>query len=176
MLSKIDITEVKSSFRFRVKSFPGDFVNRSLFRAISWMVVFNSFFSFAACELIVHPPCNEPGSLFNTRAVFSNALLKTAALFCPFVKLFLLFSQKKYPAPSLGTRYLSCHLILMTLFRIISEFLTRGIRQSTSQPEPAFIIASGNEAETFESDFEPLPVQEEYVVEIQGEQYGEAFG
>ena len=115
MLSKIDITEVKSSFRFRVKSFPGDFVNRSLFRAISWMVVFNSFFSFAACELIVHPPCNEPGSLFNTRAVFSNALLKTAALFCPFVKLFLLFSQKKYPAPSLGTRYLSCHLILMTL-------------------------------------------------------------
>ena len=67
-------------------------------------------------------------------------------------------------------------IILMTLFRRISEFLTCGIRQSTSQPEPAFIIASGNEAETFESDFEPLPVQEEYVVEIQGEQYGEAFG
>lgn len=37
-------------------------------------------------------------------------------------------------------------------------------------------MASGNEAETFERDFEPLPVQEEYVVEIQGEQYGEAFG
>ena len=79
------------------------------------MIVFNSFFSFAACELIVHPPCNEPGLLFNTRAVFSKALLKTAALFCPFVKLFLLFFRKKYPVPSFSTRYLSCHLILMTL-------------------------------------------------------------
>lgn len=148
MLSKIDITEVKSSFRFRVKSFPGDFVNRSLFRAISWMVVFNSFFSFAACELIVHPPCNEPGSLFNTRAVFSNALLKTAALFCPFVKLFLLFSQKKYPAPSLGTRYLSCHLILMTLARGLPVFFAK----SYSRLQMAIrrrVLPEGERAQSF---------------------------
>ena len=97
MLSKIEITEAKSSFRLREKSFPGDCVNWSLFRAISWMVVFNSFFSFAACELIVHPPCNELGSSFITRAVFSKALLKTAALLRSFVKLFLRFFSEKIP-------------------------------------------------------------------------------
>ena len=42
----------------------------------------------------MYPPCNELGLLFITRAVFSNALLKTAAHFCPLVKCFLLFSKE----------------------------------------------------------------------------------
>ena len=48
--------------------------------------------------------------------------------------------------------------------------------QATPEPVPTYIIATGNEAETFESDFEPLPVEEEYVVDVQGEQFGEAYG
>ena len=79
------------------------------------MIVFNSFFNFAACELIVHPPCNELGSLFITRAVFSKTVLKTAAHFFSLVKLFLRFFKRKIPHTFLGTRYSSCHLILMTL-------------------------------------------------------------
>lgn len=43
-------------------------------------------------------------------------------------------------------------------------------------PEPTYQIATGNEAETFEGDFEPLPVQDEYVVDVQGEQYAEVYG
>ena len=48
--------------------------------------------------------------------------------------------------------------------------------QAMPEPVPTYIIATGNEAETFESDFEPLPVEEEYVVDVQGEQFGEAYG
>ena len=94
MLSSIDTTEAKSSFRFRVKSLPGVLVNWAWFRAMSRIVVFINFFNFAACELMMYPPCNELGLLFITRAVFSNALLKTAAHFCPLVKCFLLFSKE----------------------------------------------------------------------------------
>lgn len=61
---------------------------------MSRIVVFINFFNFAACELMMYPPCNELGLLFITRAVFSNALLKTAAHFCPLVKCFLLFSKE----------------------------------------------------------------------------------
>ena len=78
-----------------IKSFPGDCTNSTLFCAMFRIVVFNSFFSFAAWELIVHPPCNELGSLFITRAVFSKAVLKTAAHFYALVKLFLRLFQKK---------------------------------------------------------------------------------
>ena len=39
---------------------------------ISRMIVFNRFFSFAACELIVHPPCNELASLLITRGPLQN--------------------------------------------------------------------------------------------------------
>ena len=94
MLSSIDTTEAKSSYRFRVKSLPGVLVNWAWFRAMSRIVVFINFFNFAACELMMYPPCNELGLLFITRAVFSNALLKTAAHFCPLVKCFLLFSKE----------------------------------------------------------------------------------
>ena len=80
-----------------IKSFPGDCTNSTLFCAMFRIVVFNSFFSFAAWELIVYPPCNELGSLFITRAVFSKALLKTAAHFSCFVKLFLRFFKRKIP-------------------------------------------------------------------------------
>ena len=80
-----------------IKSFPGDCTNSTLFCAMFRIVVFNSFFSFAAWELIVYPPCNELGSLFITRAVFSKALLKTSAHFSCFVKLFLRFFKRKIP-------------------------------------------------------------------------------
>jgi len=130
MLSKTDITEAKSSFRLRVKSFPGDCVNCSLFRAMSRIVVFNSFFSFAACELIVHPPCNELGSLLITRAVFSKALLKTAAHFCSLVKLFLHFSQKK------NTPYLSRYEVFLPVicyYIFAPWFMAASHRHGTSR-------------------------------------------
>ena len=98
MQRRTEITEAKLNFRLLEKSLPGVRAYCSLCCAMSKIVVFNSFFSFAACELIMHPPCNELGSHFITRAVFSNNLLKTAAHFCPFVKLFLrLFKKKNTP-------------------------------------------------------------------------------
>ena len=47
---------------------------------------------------------------------------------------------------------------------------------STPKPTPGFTVATGNEAEEYESDFEPLPVVEDYVVDLEGDGLSEAYG